>query len=228
MANKYILKESELSALISEVIQEEISSLDEGFVRGLANLAFNAGMAALNPGYAASKGFGAVDDFIKGGGRTGSIGDKFRSNDGSSSSGGRKMSRGSRRAQKQSERLSIGRNVGYEYGKPEVVPSWGNRLKLDSKREITVPEEVLDDKGKCIEWGSRTGDWGSFGKHYHDESDRMWQRVFRDKENALLRICRNDQSKLEELKRKYKRILVKWLEERDKAYEIYIKGHNRM
>ena len=216
MANKYILKESELSALISEVIQEEISSLDEGFVRGLANLAFNAGMAALNPGYAASKGFGAVDDFIKGGGRTGSIGDKFRSNDGSSSSGGRKTSRGSRRAQKQSERLSMGRNVGYEYGKPEVVPSWGNRLKLDSKREITTPQEC------------RTGDWGSFGKHYHDESDRMWQRVFRDKENALLRICRDDQSKLEKLKRKYKRILVKWLEERDKAYEIYIKGHNRI
>lgn len=216
MANKYILKESELSALISEVIQEEILSLDEGFVRGLANLAFNAGMAALNPGYAASKGFGAVDDFIKGGGRTSSIGDKFRSNDGSSSSGGRKMSRGSRRAQKQSERLSAGRSIGYEYGKPEVVPSWGNRLKLDNKREITTPQEC------------RTGDWGSFGKHYHDEGDKMWQRVFKDKENALLRICRNDQSKLEKLKRKYKRILVKWLEERDKAYVIYIKGHNRI
>ena len=231
---KYIFKESELSSILNNIIMEEINkSINEGVFKALGNAALNTAAfgakAMLSPLTAAGSVISKLSNITNGNDTIGgTVSDFFggpaTGSSSSSSSGG---SRRQTRSQKQSERYRAGRDVSFEYGRPETIPGWGNRLKLDKKTEIVVPEEVLDNTGKCVQWGSKTGQWGSFGKHYHDEGDRMWQRVFKDKENALIRNCRNNQSKLERLKRKYKRILLNWLKDRDMAYEEYIKTHNR-
>ena len=209
--------------MIDNVVAEELSAgLNEGFWNTLGKVAKTAAIGAVAPTYLVQKGVQKANGVINGGetifghAKAGSTGGSR----GSSSGKTRKQSR----VDKQREKLSSARSIGYEYGRPETVPGFGRKFKLDKKTEIMVPEEVLDDKGKCIRWGSRTGDWGSFGRHYHDDGDRMWQRIFKDKENALLRNCRNDQSKLERLKKKYKKVLIDWLKERDKQYETYIKS----
>ena len=68
--------------------------------------------------------------------------------------------------------------------------------------------------------------WGEFGAHYHDEGDRMWNKKIMDTERTLIRVSRGDQNKLERFQRKYKRALLDWLKERDRAYENYIKSIN--
>lgn len=229
---KYIIKESELRSAIKKVVEEELSSVvNEGIGHALGsalkNTAKTAAKGILAPSILAQDITRKTVDIGTGKSTlTGAISDFFGGKSGSGGSSSKGGSRSERRAEKQRERLSASRGISGEYGKPETVPGFGRRMKLDKKSEITVPQEVLDDKGKCVQWGSRTGDWGSFGNHYHDEGDRMWQRTFKDKENALLRNCRNDQTKLENLKRKYKRILVDWLKDRDKEYETYIKSIN--
>jgi hypothetical protein len=225
---KYILRESELRTMIENIVAEEVSNiLNEGIGSAIGSAIGNTlkygALGVVAPTMLAGKAFSKANGIVNGNDTVwGTVKDYFGNGNGSSGGSSRKT-----RSQKQSERYRAGRDVSFEYGRPETVPGWGNRLKLDKKEEIMVPEEVLDDKGKCVQWGSKTGQWGSFGKHYHDEGDRMWQRVFKDKENALIRNCRNDQSKLERLKRKYKRILLDWLKDRDRAYEEYIKTHNK-
>lgn len=221
---KYILKESELREIIREAVEEELKqtlSLNEGIGRALGGL-MKVGAGIAFPMYGVSKFLNKAYEFPNWGGSSSNsifkTGSKTSKEQGQA---GRKS-----KAERQRERAIAGRSISYEYGRPETVPGWGNRLKLDKKTEIIVPEEVLDDKGKCVQWGSRTGQWGSFGQHYHDEGDRMWQRVFKDKENALIRNCHNDQSKLERLKRKYKRILLDWLKARDREYKTYIQSVN--
>lgn len=225
--NKYIIKESALRSDIKKIIAEELSgaineSLGHALGSALKNTLKIAAKGTIAPGLLASDAIEKTGNIVNGPDTvTKTISDFFGGNSsGSGASGSGKKSR----ADKQKERLSYSRGLNSEYGRPETVPGFGRKFKLDKKTEIMVPEEILDDKGKCVQWGSRTGDWGSFGKHYHDEGDRMWQRIFKDKENALLRNCRNDQSKLERLKKKYKRVLVDWLKERDREYEIYIKS----
>lgn len=225
--SKYILKESELRSAIRKVVAEELNeSLGHALGSALLNTAKYAALGAIAPGALANKGIMKTNDILFGNDTIGgTISDFFGGDSKSSSTSGGKT--GKSKSERQRNRMMATRSISYEYGRPETVPGWGNGLKLDKKTEIMVPEEVLDDKGKCVQWGSKTGQWGSFGKHYHDEGDRMWQRVFKDKENALIRNCRNDQSKLERLKRKYKRILLDWLKDRDRAYEEYTKTHNK-
>ena len=56
----------------------------------------------------------------------------------------------------------------------------------------------------------------------------MWNRMITDKESAILRVSGNDESKKARLLRKYKKILLGWLKDRDKAYKVYIKENNRV
>lgn len=108
------------------------------------------------------------------------------------------------KAEKQRDRLSSAKNISYEYGRPETVPGFGGRTKLAPKSEIAAPT-------------STNGiDWGRFGKHYHDEGDRAWRRKFTDVENSFVRNGSRHQ-------KRYKRVLVDWLKDRDRDYEIYIK-----
>lgn len=201
---KYILKESELRSIIGNIVSEELNTaVNEGLLGTLKNVAGTAAKVAITPFTAAGDAFTKTSNFLAGNSPTGG------------SSRSTSNSKAKTASEKQRERLTASKSVGYEYGKPEVIPSWGNRLKLDSKREITAPENSQLE-------------WGSFGRHYHDEGDKMWNRVLLNKESTIIRLSRGDQKKTERLQRKYKKILVGWLKDRDVAYETYIKSNNRI
>ena len=220
---KYILKESELRAMVENIVSEEINnvlseSIGSALGSALGNTLKYGALGVVAPTMLAGKAFSKANSIVNGNDTiTGTVKDYFSSGIGSSSGSGRKT-----RGQKQNERLAAGRNVSYEYGRPETVPSWGNRLKLDDKREILPPPYDAKKKTGC------TLPWGSFGEHYHDEGDRMWNRMITDKESAILRVSGNDESKKARLLRKYKKILLGWLKDRDKAYKVYIKENNRV
>lgn len=220
---KYIIKESELRSAIKKVVEEELSLVvNEGIGHALGSALKNTAKTAVKGVLAPSM---LAQDIMKktvdiGTGKstlTGTISDFFGGN--SSSSGG-KMGGNKSKAEKRRDRVLASKDVSYEFGKPETVPGWGRRVKLDRKSEMTVPPYDQNKKTGC------TLDWGEFGAHYHDEGDRMWNKKIMDTERTLIRVSHGDQNKLERYQRKYKRALVDWLKERDRAYENYIKGIN--
>lgn len=190
---KYILKESEFRSLIKEAVAEE---LNEGFRHALGSALLNtAKYAALG---AVAPGALAGKGILKANNiLTGNdtIGGTIKGFFGDDSK---------TKAEKQRERLMGTKNISYEYGRPETVPGFGGRTKLAQKSEIVAPDT------------KRGIDWGEFGEHYHDEGDRAWKRKFADVENSFIRNGSKNQNR-------YKRILVDWLKDRDRDYEIYIK-----
>lgn len=148
---------------------------------------------------------------------TGTISNFFGGN---SSSAAGKTGGNKSKEERRRERSLAARDVAYEFGKPETTPGQGRRVKLDRKSEITVPPYDQNRKTGC------TLDWGEFGEHYHDEGDRMWIKKITDTERTLIRVSHGDQNKLISFQQKYKRALLSWLKERDRAYEKYIKGIN--
>ena len=219
---KYIIKESELHSAIEKIVEEELSSLlNEGLGHALGsalkNTAKTAAKGVLAPSILAQDITRKTVDIGTGKSTlTGTISDFFGGNSGSggsSSKSGKGGSRSEIRAQRQRDRLSAGRGINSEYGRPVTYPGIARRTKLDRKDEMTLPAE------SHIEWGD-------FGRHYHDEGDRMWFRKVLDTERALERVSRGDASRQNRLQRRYKRILVDWLKERDREYENYIKSIN--
>lgn len=202
---KYILKESELRSMINSIVAEELNNvINEGIGSVLKNTAGMAAKTVLSPFASAGDMFSKATDVLTGKDTiSNATGHFFNGRDGKT------------KAQRQSERLAASKNISYEYGKPEVVPSWGNRLKLDTKREIVAPENSQLE-------------WGSFGKHYHDEDDKMWNRMVMSKENAIMRISGQNENKIARLQKKYKKILIGWLKDRDANYEVYIKSNNKI
>lgn len=205
------MKESELASVLQEIITEEVAkAIDEGLIGKAWNLAKNTAAfgakTVLSPFTAAGDVFKkAVDistgDFSAGGGSS-SSGRRSSNNSGT----GRK-SRKQTRAERQRSRLADTRGISYEYGRPETIPGWGRRARLAPKTQITPPN-------------TNNGiDWGEFGNHYHDEGDRAWNRKFTDIENSFIRNGRRHQNR-------YKRILVDWLKNRDRAYKTYIQEQN--
>lgn len=220
---RYVIKESELNSAIKKIVEEEIAAkIDEGFFNGLKNAGINtlkmAGKGIVAPSLLAQDAIGKFADIGMGKDTiTGTISNFFDGNSGSSSKsvGGKKT-----KSEKRRDRVLAGKDISYEYGKPETVPGWGRRVKLDRKSEVTVPPYDQNRKTGC------TLNWGEFGAHYHDEGDRMWNKKIMDTERTLIRVSHGDQNKLERFQRKYKRALVDWLKERDRAYENYIKSIN--
>lgn len=213
---KYILKESELCSILNKIIMEEISTLDESILKRvggtLGNVAKMGALAILAPGIAANKLAGGVNDVFSG---KQSVGSQVKSFFGGENEKGKNATKKKTRAEKQRERLLSGRNLNYEYGKPETVPGWGRRTRLAKKSEIVAPQT---NNGIT---------WGPFGNHYHDEGDRAWGRKVLDIENALVRNANGDSRRTAKLQKRYERILRDWLKDRDKEYEIYIKGVNQ-
>ena len=207
---KYILKESELRAVISEAVAEELGALlNEGLPTALGNTLNSGALGVFAPAILAGKALKKTDAIFNGQDTiTGTIRDYFGA--GGKDSSGRRLSKSERQRQKFADR----RSISYEYGRPETVPGMFGRTKLAKKEEIAAL-----DLGHGIVWGS-------FGKHYRDEGDRAWTRVVTDKENSLIRNSSGNPSRQARLQRRYKRILLDWLKDRDKAYETYIKGQN--
>ena len=211
---KYILKESELREIIKEAVEEELT-LNENFgdiLKGLGKVIGTAmkGAAMVSvPGLMASQGTKAVTKFGK---NPLGILPNFK---GDKSSGGNQNLTGRKsKAERQRERAMAGRNISYEYGRPETVPGIGRRTRLADKSEITAPQT------------NNEIDWGTFGRHYHDEGDRAWNRKVNDTENALIRNGRGSERRMRILQRRYKRILVDWLKDRDREYKTYIQSIN--
>lgn len=216
---KYIIKESELRSAIKKIVEEEIN---EGVWNALKNAGLNtlktAAKGIVAPSMLAQDAVKKIGDISMGNDTiTGTISNFFGGN---SSSAAGKTSGNKSKAEKRRDRVLASKDVSYEFGKPETVPGLGRRVKLDRKSEITAPSYDQNRKTGC------TLDWGEFGAHYHDEGDRMWNKKIMDTERTLIRVSRGDQNKLERFQRKYKRALVDWLKERDRAYENYIKSIN--
>lgn len=220
---RYIIKESELRSTIKKVVEEEIShKINENFGNALKNAGLNtlktAAKGIVAPSMLAQDAVKKIGDISMGNDTiTGTISNFFGGN---SSSAAGKTGGNKSKAEKRRERSLATKDVAYEFGKPETVPGWGRRIKLDRKSEITVPPYDQNRKTGC------TLDWGEFGEHYHDEGDRMWIKKITDTERTLIRVSHDDQNKLIRFQRKYKRALLDWLKERDRAYENYIKGIN--
>jgi len=212
---KYIIKESELRSAIKKVVAEELNeSLTHALGSALWNTAKYAALGAVAPGVLAQKGVVKTADIL-GGNSTigGTVSDFFGGKSGPSSSSGKGKKT---KSEKQRDRLMASKNVSYEYGRPETTPGIGRRDKLAPKSEIFAPDS--ENGGSGIEWGS-------FGRHYHDEGDRAWNRKVIDYEKALLRNSQGrSEAQVATLIRRYKRRLVDWLKDRDRDYEIYIKN----
>lgn len=214
---KYIIKESELHSAIVKIVEEELGGvIEESFGRVLGNTAKLGAKALLAPSLLTQDAVVKTHDILSGNDTiTKSVSDFFGGKGGGGNSGNRKMTK----AEKQRQRLSAGRGISAEYGRPETVPGFGRRMKLARKTEIEAPGNN-NNNGNHI-------DWGTFGRHYHDEGDRAWNRKVADTEAALRRNARNaSQARVARLQRRYKRMLVDWLKERDRNYEIYIKSIN--
>ena len=220
---RYTIKESELRSTIKKVVEEEIShKINENFGNALKNAGLNTLKTAVKgivaPSMLAQDAVKKIGDISMGNDTiTGTISNFFGGN---SSSAAGKTGGNKSKVERRRERSLAARDVAYEFGKPETVPGWGRRIKLDRKSEITVPPYDQNRKTGC------TLDWGEFGEHYHDEGDRMWIKKITDTERTLIRVSHGDQNKLIRFQQKYKRALVDWLKERDRAYENYIKGIN--
>ena len=196
---RYIIKESELRSTIKKVVEEEIShKINENFGNALKNAGLNtlktAAKGIVAPSMLAQDAVKKIGDISMGNDTiTGTISNFFGGN---SSSAAGKTGGNKSKAERRRERSLATRDVAYEFGKPETVPGWGRRIKLDRKSEITVPPYDQNRKTGC------TWDWGEFGEHYHDEGDRMWIKKITDTERTLIRVSHGDQNKLIRFQRK--------------------------
>lgn len=202
--SKYIITESELRSIIKEAIAEELNEgLGHALGSALLNTAKYAALGTIAPGALANKGIMKTNDILSG---NDTIGGTLNDFFGNGSNGSFDKGRGKKsKSEKQRDRLMNTKSISYEYGRPETVPGFAGKTKLAQKSEIVPPNTK-----KGI-------DWGEFGEHYHDEGDRVWNRKFADVENSFIRNGSKHQNR-------YKRILVDWLKDRDRDYEIYIKS----
>ena len=220
---RYTIKESELRSTIKKVVEEEIShKINENFGNALKNAGLNTLKTAVKgivaPSMLAQDAVKKIGDISMGNDTiTGTISNFFGGN---SSSAAGKTGGNKSKEERRRERSLAARDVAYEFGKPETVPGRGRRIKLEIKSEITVPPYDKKRKTGCTLY------WGEFGEHYHDEGDRMWIKKITDTERTLIRVSHGDQNKLIRFQQKYKRALLDWLKERDRAYENYIKSIN--
>ena len=208
---KYIIRESELCSVIHDIVAEELSNaINEGFVGTVLKTGAKAVFAPTTLVQGAADKFNRVinkgEPIFKGAGKTSGVGSRS-----GSSSRSKRLSK----SEKQSNRFRASRYISYEYGRPETVPGLGRRIRLDAKRDMDLPATH-----------NQAIDWGDFGKHFHDEADDAWYRKVLNTENTLIRVSRGNQNRQDRLIRKYKKGLVDWLKERDKAYRIYVKDYN--
>ena len=214
---KYVIKESELKTGLKEIGTEEIKKrVNESISNALTNTLKAGALTLLDPAGSVGRAYSHTLGLLNG---KESISNDIKNFFGNGSS--TNLPHKKTKFDKQRDRLAASRGVSYEYGKPETIPGRRNKIKLVKKSEFLVPVVEPNENGQYTTFGSRTGDWGSFGKHYHDVEDRMWQRIFTEKENALIRNSRGDERKMERLKPRYKKILIKWLKSRDRDYELY-------
>lgn len=212
---KYILRESELRSAIEKVVKEELNEgLGHALGSALLNTAKYAALGAIAPGALISKGITKADD-IMGGNSTvgGTINDFF----GSGPNGSGRGSSSSSKTKKSSEQIEKERRantatIKKEYGEPATEAGLGRRLE---RKERMVVDNFLG-----------SGESVDFGRHYRevnqDANNSVWMRKLIRAEQAINNA--QNQNRVERYRRQYYRRFREWLNERDKAYEAYIKS----
>ena len=199
---KYVLKESELRSVINDIVTEELTnSLDEGVLQTVGKIA--AGLTV--PTFFLQKGIQKVGGIING-------------NDnltGGSSSSGRRS-----RSERRSRAYQAAKEMSWEYGKPETIPGHFGKDKLAPKSEIVAPQ--ITDRNILAALGGNQIQWGSFGSHYHDINDKMWNNKVNGMVKTIARNARNENQRKRFIAI-YRRRLAKWLRNRDKAYFNYFR-----
>ena len=120
---KYILRESELRTMIEDIVAKEVSNiLNEGIGSAIGSAIGNTlkygALGVVAPTMLAGKAFSKANGIVNGNDTIlGTVKDYFGGGNGSSNG-----SRRQTRSQKQSERYRAGRDVSFEYGRPETVP----------------------------------------------------------------------------------------------------------
>ena len=217
--SKYILKESELRSIIKEAVEEELSrTLNEGFWHGLGsalkNTAKIAALGTVAPGLLAQKGVLKTNDILGGNSTVaGTIGDFFGMNGGNQTGKGSATKDGKKTpAERQKEIRQNTATIRREYGEPETEA--GLNKKLNPKRQIIVTDFL----------GS--GEDANFGRHYYekgqDSNTSVWGKKLADANTDITNY--GNPRRNNRYVRDYYRSFKKWLEERDKAYEAFIKS----
>ena len=203
---KYILKESELYSVLSEIITEELSNaLDEGFIgnvfKGAGRLAGNGLVAALNPGGAVK----SVYDYMLNPNKTiiGTVRDTLGSNGTTNKNTQTGKSTKTRQEKAQEKTRSLNR-LKYNYGEPETDVAFGGRRKIRKER-IIVNNFLGTNEDK------------DFGTHYVEKNQNsdnsFWSRKLREAEEEV-NTNRNPRRAIRVVTRE----LNDWLKERDEAY----------
>lgn len=208
---KYILKESELKSMLEDIIKEE---LNEGFLgnigRGLWNTAkhtaLGAAEAVVNPGKGFGKIFQNTNDVLSGNKSLGqAIGWNTQGKEDRTSQVLKKKKE-ERAEKKENARLGAGR-IETEYGQPLMA---ANGKRLENKQPM-VAENFLD-----------SGQEVNLGMHYLEDNQNganSYYKLFLNKLKNNYDIVRASPKRLDS----YRKVLEKWLDKRDKAYEEYVK-----
>ena len=216
--SKYIIKESALRSDIKKVVSEELSRiLNESIGHALGSALLNTGkiaaMGALAPGLLAQKSVVKANDILGGDSTVaGSVGEFFGMNDGAR--GGNKFTKNNGNKTPADRQKEIRQNsalVKREYGEPETEAGLGKRLTR--KRNMVVSDFL----------GS--GENVDFGRHYFERGQSSESSVWSKKLAKAKSDIENlgDPSKVGKYRKQYYKTFKKWLEERDEAYEEYIK-----
>lgn len=214
---KYIIKESELRSIIKEAVIKELNegnflrSLGSGLAHGTLNAAKLAGLGLVAPGILAQKATLKANDILGGSSTVGgTLNDFFGwgSGKGSSTRNGGKSLTPNKKNKETPKNLRI---IKKEYGEPETEAGLGK--KLNGKRPLIVTNFL----------GS--GEDVDFGRHYFERGQNLpgsvWNKRLERAEEDLSTVT--DPRKLTKFRKEHYKEFKKWLEKRDKVYEIYIK-----
>ena len=213
---KYILKESELRAMLYNIINEELSMVNEDLGTALKNTATmavkNAALGVLAPGAVVGNALSKTDNILTGReSLTNNIKNFFGGNS-CSDEGNNSISK--HEGNKSVPSNGVGKTANgrpdltSEYGVPETSVS--NRLLR--KRTIDAINFPVD--GHAV----------NFGKHYYEkfqnDPDSAWMKKV---SQAKYEIAQAPEAAKARTTKRCVRALNKWLDARDKFYMNYVK-----
>lgn len=206
---KYVLKESELVSIFETIIKEELdNALNEGIGKTLWNTVKGAAHLAISPYTAVAGGMDKIDKYFSGE-RVGSTGGSSGGNGSGSNSSTSKNNSRSRSRENRPREFHTRNQVIREYGEPATVGFMGRRLE----RRQPVRVENFLGSGQAV----------NFGRHYvernQDDAGSVWNARL---DRAAANIAAAGGNPRRNI-RQYRRLVDEWLNERDVAYEQYVK-----
>jgi hypothetical protein len=213
---KYVIKESQLKSAIKKIIAEELNEGLPGAIgNALMHTAKTAALGAFAPSILAQNAFEKSNNIINGSDTVvGTVDDFFGGNIGAGESTRAQDGKSGVQKDKEKGKKNTGlsdRDVAIikrKYGEPETRGGLGKRLE----RKISYDQVNFLEHGKLAR----------LGMHYPEVNNTVWAKKI---EEATAAINRVEQSggNVNWYLRQHAIRLRNWLNERDKAYEKYIK-----